>query len=125
MSNQKEIQDLNKLTSTLCDILEYMNLDEMVALHNEDQNKYEEHIDKHFEEFSLNYPSLLTLLLENKEENLHKLLYMIGMLQKVKDNNISMDTAVDTLRESLASEYIYPQFGGKQQFEETIKNRNS
>jgi hypothetical protein len=116
------IPDLDNLTDTICEILEFMNLDEMVQLKNSNKLKFEEEIDTRFSDFSLKYPSLLTLLIENKEENLHKLTYMIGMLQKIQDRNITMDSAVDTLRESLASEYVYPQFGGKENFENSVKN---
>jgi hypothetical protein len=121
----QEIPDLHMLTNNICEILEYMNLDEMVQLKNANQMQYEVHIDKHFTEFSNKYPTLLTLLLENKEDNLHKLLHMINMLHEIDNSHISMDDAVDTLREDLANEYIYPKFGGKQQFEDSIKNRNT
>lgn len=121
---KEEIVDLNDVVKQIIEILEFMNTKEMIEMKQIDQKLFEKFIDDKFSDFSLMYHSILRLLFENNEQNIQKLMYIIQILGKVKNKELNMDNVFEDFKESLAEEYIYPEFGGKSEFEQTIIDRN-
>lgn len=114
----KAIPDLEKLLGTILDFLNYINTDEMQKLENSDQISYERHLESKFEDFSLRYYGIFKLLLdkENREDNLAKLIDIFSKLKEVKLGKVDIYKATEDYQEELSHEYVYPKFGGKEQF---------
>ncbi len=119
------IPDLNNLTSEIVNFLEYVGSDEMVKLENLDPKNFELHLESKFENFTLKYMNVYKMLLNKNERecNLAKLLKLIDILKDVKNGNKNMEQEFGKFKESLAEEYVYPKFGGKDKFEKKIIKR--
>lgn len=122
---KEEIVDLDNVVKQIIEILEFMNTKEMIEMKEADSKLFEKYIDDKYSDFSLEYHSILRLLLENNEANIKKLMIIIGTLRKVKNKELDMDDVFENFKEGLAEEYIYPKFGGKEEFEKTIIERNN
>lgn len=122
----KAIPDLDKLLKEVLEMLYYINTDEMQKLEETDNYSFERHLDSKFESLSLEYNSIFRLLLdkENREKNILKLIEVFSKLQEVKAGLIDISKADIDFKEELNEEYIYPKFGGKEQFEKTISEKN-
>ena len=70
------------------------------------------------ERFSIIPVAMLRLLsdTQNRASNLEKIMDMISMLEKVKNGTNSLENAENIFFEKRASEYLYPQFGGRENF---------
>lgn len=122
------VGDLEKLTTELVGFITYINGEDMEKLAVSDYNAYIGHLEEKFDDFSLNYHSIFKMLtdkesINNREENIQKLISLIEVLMEVKQGKRSMDKEFENFRETKAQEYVYPKFGGKEQFEETMKKR--
>ena len=116
--------DLQYVIKTLTEIFEYISTDEMMKLKQEDKMEYDKTLTERFPEFSERFFSLFSVILAGELDSMTHLVMMIKTLGMVKSGKISMDTAYSQIREELSNKYIYPQFGGKEKFEETIKKRH-
>lgn len=131
-----EIVDLEKLTGDLMEFLEYISKPEMKEMETQDHTAYVRHLENKFEKFSLdqiNTFKMITSYDEKKsqeenhtirDQNITRLLGMIEILVDVKAGKRDMNTEFSNLRENLNEEYIYPQFGGKTNFEKEMTKRN-
>lgn len=124
------IPDLVKLTTELVSFLEYMNTADMEILAETDYDAFVKHLETKFDSFSLNYYTIFKLL-TNKEErhnrdaSVMKLLGMIQVLQSVQAGEANLEKESELFKESLAEQYIYPQFGGKVGFTKAmLKGKN-
>jgi len=116
------IPDLEKLLDAILEFVRYINTEEMQELEIKDQLAFERHLDSKFENLSLRHYSIFRLLLdkENREENLCKLIDVFKELKKVKMGVLDIHEATKQFHEEKNSEYIYPKFGGKEQFEQAM-----
>jgi hypothetical protein len=121
------IPDIDKLLSIVLEFLHYIGTKEMQELENRDQLTFERHLDVKFEDLSLRHYPIFKLLIdkEHREENVCKLIDMFSILAKVKSGALDINQADKNFNEDLNNEYIYPKFGGKQQFEQAmLKGKN-
>lgn len=120
-----KIPDLHKLTSTIIEFLEYINTPEMERLEQSDKTAFEKHLEHKFENFTVCFTTIYKMLLNKSErnENLTKLMDLIETLKKVQSGEKNMDVEFDNFREQLSEQYVYPKFGGKEQFEKNIEKR--
>lgn len=121
------IPDLEKLLDRVLEFLRYINKTEMQELENEDKFAFERHLDSKFEDLSLRYYSIFRLLLDkdNREDNVCKLIDIFSTLKKVKTGSLDIHKATEEYHEELNSEYIYPKFGGKEQFEKKMQKEKN
>ncbi len=121
----EQIGDLDQLLTWILEFLDYIETPEMVRLAKLDSKAHEAHLDRKFSAFSQKNWAVFKILMErqNREENLHKILDMITRLKNVQNGKSTMDKEYETFTEGLNSEYIYPQFGGKDKFTKTIEAR--
>lgn len=117
------IPDIEKLLATVIEFLRYINTDEMHKLESTDQLAFERHLDSKFENLSLRYYTIFKLLLdkEHREDNVCKLIEIFSVLKGVKSGSIDIQKANEDFQEELNNEYIYPKFGGKEQFEKKMR----
>lgn len=121
--NVEQYPDLKYVIDTVIQIIEFMSTDEMVKLKETSTDEYEAKIINKFEDFGEKQPALFNIILDGEIESLGNLIEMIRMICLMKTGQISMGTANEYVREMCAEQYIYPQFGGKNEFEKTIKER--
>ena len=117
--------DLKYVVDTLIQIFEYISTDEMLELKKKDKMEYDKVLTMKFNEFSEKQFSLFSVVLAGEYDSMTHLVMMIKTLGMVKTGQITMDTAYAHIREELSNKYIYPQFGGKKQFEKAIRDRNN
>ena len=127
--NPQEIINLEKFTTDLVNFLEYINTDEMEKMDLEDNNAFIKHLEIKFEDFSLNHFNTFKMFTnerdrDKREANLTKLLSLVEMLKDIKDGNQDMNQVFEKFREQQAEEFLYPQYGGKEKFEEAIIKRS-
>ena len=116
--------DLKYVVNTLTQIFEVITTDEMINMKNTNREQYEQILHDQFTEFCDKYYSLFSVILDGEFDSMTHLVMMIKTLCLVKSGQITMDTAYAHIREELSNQYIYPQFGGKKEFEKTIMSRN-
>lgn len=121
----ESIPDLDNLLNTIIEFLEYIETDEMQKMEETDKAGFEKHLDEKFSTFTLRYYGIFKMLLEKKgrAENVHKLINLFSELNKVKSGAKNMDTVYSEYTEGLNNEYIYSKYGGKENFEKALKNK--
>lgn len=121
------IPDIEQLLDHVISMLEYMNTDEMKQLEDSDPDAFEKHLDIKFSEFTYRYYAVFKLLLDkvNRKDNVARLIQLFEKLNKIKNNEASMDDAYEEYTEGLNSRYIYPKFGGKQNFEKKMTENHN
>jgi hypothetical protein len=119
-----DFSDIKYIIDSITNIIEFISTDEMFKLKEENKTEYEQIIYEKFKDFSGRYFSLFNIILDGELNSLSHLVMMLNTLCMVKTKKISMDEAYAHIREELANQYIYPQFGGKKNFEKTLKERS-
>jgi len=131
-NKESKIPDITNLTGQIIEFVEYIEQPEMKNLSKENNMKYRQHLETKFEDFSLEYYSIYKMLVDNEDkraENLDKLFNMLTKLKNVEMGKSNVEKEFVKVRDELANEYLYPKFGGKQQFEkamaEDLKNNKN
>jgi hypothetical protein len=116
MSQQNiTIPDLEKLTNNVLDFIEFINKPETIKLKAESTGNYNYIINEKFADLPLSMIKLLSDT-ENRAKNLEKVLDMITMLRSVKNGQKSFGDAENEFMEKRSEEYLYPAFGGRDNF---------
>ncbi len=117
------IPDLANLTNQIIEFLEYINTPEMQKMQDDEPRAFEMHVEGKFESFVENYYSTFKMLLDKKErsKNVLKLMQMINTIKKVREGQKTYDSAFNQIKEDLAEEFIYSKYGGKDNFENQLK----
>lgn len=116
------IPDIVILTGRIIELLKLMDNTEMMILEKGNNNEYTNIILSQFEDLPY---SIIKLLLERneRENNVGRLINMLNILKNVKSGEQDINEAYNKYSEQLNEEYIYPKFGGKNNFEKEIKNK--
>lgn len=114
------IPDLAKLTNSLYEIIEYLERDEIIKL-----TKEADHIVLNTlnNKYADNVPySMLKILLdiENREENVERILDMINMLRKAKTGNYNLEVAEKDFTDKVNERFLYNKYGGRENFEKAL-----
>ena len=119
------IGDLEKLTKRVIEFLQYINTDEMIKFENTKPDEFKMHvIDKFIDYFDDNSKVFTTLLdKQNRDANVSKLLQVIELLSEIQLGKKDLNHETEMFHETHNQQYVYPKFGGKVAFEETIKKR--
>jgi hypothetical protein len=129
MNTIANLDKLNKITSEIINFIQYIDkIDNKDNIDNKVNSNLNYIIDR---EFSNLPKSMIKLLMdkENRTTNLEKILDMIKMLQNVNKGEMTLETAENEFAEKRAEEYLYPIFGGKEEYykiaEEKKKEKES
>jgi hypothetical protein len=109
------IPDLLELTNKILEFIDFYDKPEMKKLREENMGNYNYIVGEKFEKLP---PSMIKLLSdeENRSSNLEKLMEMLRLLQTVKDGKNTFEKTENDFFEKRAEEYIYPKFGGRENF---------
>jgi hypothetical protein len=109
------IPDLTLLTDKILEFIEFYDAPETKTLRDTLMGNYNYIVG---ERFSVLPPSMIKLLsdVENRASNLEKIMEMLNLLQSVKDGKNSFEKTENDFFEKRAEEYIYPKFGGRENF---------
>ena len=117
------IPDLEKLTTDILDFLKFADTNESKLLMKENYGAFQHKVDELYPDIPYSIVKLLmndTETAEEKSKNLVKLLEMLSQLSDIKKGNKDMNESFNSFREGLSEEYVYPQFGGKEEFERKL-----
>jgi len=113
------IPDLNKLMNHIINMLSFVDmLKESGKSNQEIENVV---IQKYQNDITI---LIIKELLENRKYALEKLLNMFTILGKVKEGKADLHEEYEKFGERQNEEFIYPKFGGKEQFEKQIRELN-
>lgn len=119
------IPDLEKLTNDILDFIDFVDKPENIELRKKQSGNFNYLLNEKFKDMPSSMFKLL-LDVDNRASNLEKILDMINMLKNVKNGYTTLENAENEFAEKRAEEYLYPAFGGKEQFykvaEENKKN---
>jgi hypothetical protein len=126
LNNDKEskIPDITKLTGQIIEFIEYIEQPEMKKFAKENNMMFKQHVENKFEDFTLDYYSIYKMLADNEEkraDNIDKLFNMLSRLKDVETGKSNVEKEFMKVREELAHEFLYPQFGGKKGFEKAME----
>mgnify|MGYP001327149932 CR=1 FL=1 len=115
--------DVDYISSTTIEILEYILTDEMQKLEKKNPNAFRQHIEAKFKDFADKYYGVFMSLMdrENRESNVGGLIQMFEQLNDIKKNKITLDEATSNFNEKMNKKYFYDPCGGKEKFEQKIK----
>lgn len=118
----ENIGDLSKLMDTTMDIIQFMDTAPMTAKLRLAPSEFEDIITAKYGEQCP--PQLIDLLIEDKKnkstKNFEKMIQMFSTLVKVKEGEADMTTEYNAFTEEINSEYVYPKFGGKEEFNKAM-----
>ncbi len=122
------IPDLEKLTDDILKFIDFIDTPEIRDLKENNMSKFNFMVNEQFPELPLAMIRLLSDY-QNRSQNLEKILDMINLLRSVKTGEKSLENAENEFVEKRAEEYLYPAFGGKDNFykvaeENKKKNQN-
>jgi len=123
----KAIPDIEQLLDKILDFLNYINKENMQKLEATDKIEFDKHLNDRFNDFSEKHYSIFKMLLdnENRATNVAKLFDMLSKLKQVKMGRLDIHQADKDFQEELNNKFLYPKFGGKEQFEkEILKNKH-
>ena len=114
------IPDLTLMTSKILEFIDFIAIPSTKELKKNNIGGYNYIVD---ERFSILPISMIKLLSEeeNIATNLEKIMDMIRLLQDVKNGKNTFEITENEFFEKRAEEYVYPQFGGKEQFYKTAE----
>lgn len=123
-----DIPDLEKLTDDLLGFIDFIDKPDIRKLKESNKGQFNFLINEQFPNLPLSMIRLLSDY-ENRSQNLEKILDMINLLRTVKTGEKSLENAENEFVEKRAEEYLYPAFGGKENFykvaEENKNNKNN
>ena len=109
------IPDLTQLTTKILEFIEFHDDPTTQELIKKSKSEYNYILSERFEIIPIAMVKLLSDI-ENRASNLEKIMDMISMLEKVKNGTNSIQNAEEVFFEKRAAEYLYPQFGGRDNF---------
>jgi hypothetical protein len=109
------IPNLEELTSKLLEFIEFVDSPEIVKMRKTNMGNFNYIVNEKFKMLPLSMVKLLSDT-EHRAENLEKILDMITILKSVKQGEKTFETAENEFVEKRAEEYLYPAFGGKDNF---------
>ena len=118
------IPDLGEMLNVINDLLAFIETDYMAKLEMENKKDFEKLV---YSKYNGYLPmKVIKLMLDpDKYEHLSRLLDMFDSLNDVKHGRKNIQDAYDNFNEKLNEKYIYPDFGGKEEFEKTMTQKGN
>jgi len=126
--NINAIPDLTLLTTKILEFIEFEEKEETKKLKENNRGYYNNLIDTNY---TILTPTMVKLLsdINNRTENLEKMMDMIRLLRNIKEGRNTFENAENEFMEKRSEEYLYPIFGGREKFykiaEENKKNKEN
>ena len=117
--DKPNVPNMDFLTNQLVEILSYVNTDAMDEMRKNDKNGFKTHIQNKFSEFSDKYYTLLEMILNDEVNDITPLLQMLSIFNTTTSEKL--DSQFESYKESVADKFLYPTFGGKEQYEKKMK----
>lgn len=113
------IPDLHSLMEKIENMLSFMETDEMRRLEEENLDEFETLV---YGRYNAEVPMKIISLMvdENRYENLEQLLDMFDVLMDVKTGKKNIQEEAEKFSEKQNEKYVYPKFGGKEEFQKVI-----
>lgn len=113
--NIDNIPDLVEMTNKIIEFINFSDKPETINLKENNIGNYNYIIS---ERFNILPQSMIKLLSEREKrsEHLEKILELIEVLKQIKSGAKSYETAETEFIEQKSEEYLYPKFGGKENF---------
>ncbi len=120
LEENKEINipDIDKLSTGIIRILEFMNRKEMKELRKQNVVEYEKRIETTFPTFVDNFYSIYKMLLSGQD--ITNLLHMLRSLNKVKQNKLEFEQARDEMSAIVNKQFVAP---AKKKADKRMKNK--
>lgn len=116
------IPDLENMLTHIDNLIEYAESTEMRILSNTNYQEYETKI---YQRFNQHIPiKMISLLIDENEryDNLDGIIGMFETLKDIKEGKKNMQNEYEKFSEKLNEKYLYPDFGGKENFINEMKN---
>ncbi len=113
--NNQVIPDLEKLTNDILKFIEFIDRPETKEIKDVNKSQFNFLVNEQFPELPRSMIKLLSDY-ENRHNNLKKIIDMITLLNSIKTGEKTLQTAENEFVEKRAEEYLYPAFGGKDNF---------
>ena len=117
------IPNLEVLTNEIFDFLVFIDEPQIIELRNSQNGNFLKLVEEKFKNIPLSITKMLTDETEDRVKNITKLLEMFQTLNKVKKGESNIDSEFENFKEGLSEEYIYPKFGGKEEFERKMSEK--
>ncbi len=116
------IPDMNYLMTVVEQIIFFIETEEMQKLEKSNKEEFEKMI---YGKYNNDVPMKIIALLvdENRYENLEQLLDMFDVLSDIKNGKKDIQSEAEKFSEKQNQKYLYPKFGGKEQFEKLMKEQ--
>lgn len=103
---ERNIPDIDYITNTVLEMLEYMATPEMRELKQHDENEYTNNIRHKYHKFEDEFYAVYNLVLSGGDINI--LMSMLKTLNNVKNNKLNLDQADKLVNDNLNQKYINP-----------------
>ena len=121
--DKNAIPDLEVLTNEIFDFLVFIDQPEIIELRISQHGNFLKLVEEKFKNIPLSITKMLTDESSDRVKNITKLLDMFQTLNKVKKGEKNIDSEFENFKENLSEEYIYPKFGGKEEFERKMSEK--
>jgi hypothetical protein len=116
------IPDIEKLTDDIVELIDYLETDEAKDLYKNRYGNLQYIIDQRWPDIPY---SIVKMILseeppEVKSKQMVRLTEILETLAGVKRGESDIKEEFETFREGISEEYIYPNFGGKEEFEKIM-----
>lgn len=110
------IPDLDVLTGTVYEILQYLEQPSVSQLLKTNESAVKMHLNNKYTNIPL---GIITLLLEedSRVENIERMLKMFESLRRAKVGLISLEDAEKNMMDDVNERYVYSKYGSKENFE--------
>ena len=112
----KAIPDLDELIEIINDMMEFMDTPVMKELEMRDRDEFESVVHMKYNNTIIPFRIIVLLTSEDRYDNLDRLLDMFDTLDKIKKGEKNIFEEADKFGEKKNEEYVYPNFGGKENF---------
>ena len=110
------IPNLEKLTS---DVLNFIQFTDKPEIKNMIKTRYGEFINIITEKYPDIPFSITKMLIDeniNRDESIKRLIHIFERLNKIKNGKLNLNSEFKDFQEEISEEYLYPKFGGREEF---------
>jgi len=117
------IPNIDEMLTHIDKLIDFIETPKMKKLEFSNNKEFERQV---YAKFNTILPmSIINLLVEgDRYEHLERLLEMCNTLKKVKNGELDIHEEHGKFSEKLNTEYLYPKFGGKENFEKEMKKQS-
>jgi hypothetical protein len=117
------VVNVEKISEQTKEILEYIIKNKKIE--NENFLLFKKHLENKFSDYATEYTHTFEMICDkkNRKENVKLLYEMFESLNKVNNGKSDLQMEEDKFYEQKNEQYIYPKFGGKQNYNKVMTNK--